>query len=73
MIGFVNKDIACLQTRLCHVDIHNHWLWQEVQTKCIHVNYILSGDMLTDRLTKLLLNTSFDQFVQQLGLIDISD
>ena len=32
-----------------------------------------SGEMLTDGLTKPLINTSFDQFVQQLGLVDVSD
>jgi hypothetical protein len=32
-----------------------------------------SGDMLTNRLTKPLLNTSFDQFIQQLGLVNVSD
>jgi hypothetical protein len=63
IIGLINKDIVHLQTCLCHVNIHNHWLWQEVQTKYICVDYVPSGDMLTDRLTKLLLNTSFDQFV----------
>jgi hypothetical protein len=73
MIGLVNKDIARLQTRLRHVDIHNHWLWQEVQTKRICVDYVPSGDMLADGLTKPLLNTSFDQFIQQLGLVDVSD
>jgi hypothetical protein len=29
--------------------------------------------MLADGLTKPVINTSFDRFIQQLGLIDISD
>jgi len=60
-VGLVNKDIMRLQTRLRHVDIHNHWLRQEVQTKRIRVDYVPSGDMLAD------------QFIQQLRLIDVSD
>ena len=72
-IGLINKDIARLQTRLRHVDIHNHWLRQEVQAKRIRVDYMPSGEMLADGLTKPLINTSFDQFVQQLGLVDVSD
>jgi hypothetical protein len=72
-IGLVTKDIARLQTRLRHVDIHNHWLRQEVQAKRIRVDYMPSGEMLADGLTKPLINTSFDQFVQQLGLVDVSD
>jgi hypothetical protein len=31
------------------------------------------GEMLTDGLMKPLINTSFDQFVQQLGLVNVSD
>jgi hypothetical protein len=50
-----------------------HWLRQEVQAKRIRVDYVPSGDMLADGLTKPLLNTSFDQFVQQLGLVNVSD
>jgi hypothetical protein len=50
-----------------------HWLQQEVQAKHICVDYVPSGDMLADRLTKLLLNTLFDQFIQQLGLVNVSD
>jgi hypothetical protein len=72
-IGLVNKDIARLQTRLCHVDIHNHWLRQEAQAKRIRVDYMPSGEMLADGLTKPLINTSFDYFVQQLGLVDVSN
>jgi hypothetical protein len=72
-VGLVNKDITRLQTRLRHVDIHNHWLRQEAQNKRICVDYVPSGDMLADGLTKPIINTSFDKFIQQLGLIDISD
>ena len=73
MIGLINKDIARFQTCLCHVNIHNYWLRQEVQTKHICVDYMPSGEMLADGLTKPIINTSFDQFVQQLGLVDVSD
>ena len=72
-VGLVNKDITRLQTRLRHVDIHNHWLRQEAQAKRICIDYVPSGDMLADGLTKPVINTSFDRFIQQLGLIDISD
>ena len=27
-----------LQTKLTHVDIHSHWLRQEVQRQTIHIN-----------------------------------
>ena len=31
MIGLLSKEDPQLQTKLCHVDIHHHWLHQEVQ------------------------------------------
>ena len=31
MIHLVTEEIACLQTKLRHVDIHNHWLRQEIR------------------------------------------
>jgi hypothetical protein len=72
-IGLINKDIARLQTRLRHVDIHNHWLRQEAQAKRIRVDYVPSGDMLADGLTKPIINTSFDAFIHQLGLVEVSE
>jgi hypothetical protein len=37
------------------------------------MDYMPSGEMLANSLTKPLINTSFDQFVQQLGLVNVSD
>ena len=33
MIGILTKDLLKLTIKLWHVDIHQHWLWQEVQEK----------------------------------------
>jgi len=55
------------------VDIHNHWLRQEVQNQMIIVQYTPSNDMIADGLTKALTKDSFDRFKRQVGLIDISD
>ena len=66
-------DIALLQTKLQHVDIHNHWLRQEISNGPIQVDYTLSQDMLADGLTKVLQNNVFWNFVQQLGLVDVQE
>lgn len=71
-IQLVNKDIAKLQTKLRHVDIHNHWLRQEAQLDRISVEYRPTADMIADGLTKVLTNTSFQKFVKQIGLADVS-
>src|SRR5438270_4927448 len=47
-IRLVTADITLLQTKLRHVDIHNHWLWQEVTTGRIAVEYTPSQDMQAD-------------------------
>ena len=64
MIRLVTAEIALLQTKLRYVDIHNHWLWQEVSMKRITVEYTPSQDMLADGLTKVLQNNAFEIFVR---------
>ena len=40
IIRLVTEKIACLQTKLQHINIHNHWLRQEVRDEQITVKYI---------------------------------
>ena len=72
-IRLVTTDVGQLQTKLRHVDIHNHWLRQEVSANRIAVEYTPSKEMIADGLTKSLQASAFDDFVGQLGLVDISD
>jgi hypothetical protein len=72
-IRLVTDEIARLQTRLRHVDIHNHWLRQEVLSQRIIVQYTPSSEMIADGLTKALSEKNFVRFVNQIGLYDISD
>lgn len=72
-IKLVNKELGQLHTRLRHVDIHNHWLRQEAENGTIAVEYTPTTNMLADGLTKALNNLAFRDFVQQLGLIDVSE
>ena len=57
---------------LRHVDIHNHWLRQEVQRQSIIVQYTPSEQMIADGLTKALLKDGHEKFKRQIGLTDIS-
>jgi len=72
-IGLVTKEIAQLKTKLRHVDIHNHWLRQEVERGTIAVEFTPSGDMIADGLTKALQGLKFETFRHQIGLVDISN
>ena len=70
-IRLVNADVAVLQTKLRHVDIHNHWLRQCAARKQIKVDYKPTGSMLADGLTKALPQASFERFRAELGLEDL--
>jgi hypothetical protein len=72
-IRLVEAEIALLQTKLRHVDIHNHWLRQEAARGRIKVQYTPTNEMIADGLTKSLYAEQHQQFVQQLGLVDIQD
>ena len=54
MIRLVHAEIALLQTKLRHVDIHNHWLYQEAIYRRIKVSYTLTDTIIVDGLAKSL-------------------
>src|SRR2546430_17391404 len=70
-IRLVNTEIATLKTQLRHVDIHNHWLRQEVMEDRIEVTYTPSSALMADGLTKALQGPKFKEFIKQLNLVDI--
>ncbi|KND86466.1 Copia protein [Tolypocladium ophioglossoides CBS 100239] len=68
-IRLVNLDSPRIKTALKHVDVHNCWARQAYQEGHFKVTY--TAEMLADGLTKALPGQRFDQFVKQLGLVDI--
>ncbi|XP_044715969.1 reverse transcriptase (RNA-dependent DNA polymerase) domain-containing protein [Hirsutella rhossiliensis] len=72
-IRIVTAEVATLRTKLRHVDIHNHWLRQEITNGTLEVKYTPSAEMMADGLTKALQGPKFQAFVNQIGLHDISD
>jgi hypothetical protein len=67
-VGLLTKEDPELKTRLRHVDIHHHWLRQEVQSKKIHIRWQSTDSMPADGLTKPLTNEKHQEFVRMLGL-----
>ena len=67
-IRILCKDDPMIHTRLRHVDIHQHWLRQEVQTKRIQIDWIPTSHMPADGLTKVLVGQRFHNFIRLLGL-----
>jgi hypothetical protein len=71
-IRLVKEELIQLRTKLRHVDIHNHWLRQEVTQGRIDVIYTPSAQLLADGFTKSLPRESFETFIKQLRLADLS-
>ncbi|KJZ71678.1 hypothetical protein HIM_08939 [Hirsutella minnesotensis 3608] len=71
-IRLMTEEIASLKTKLRHVDVHNHWLRQEVQKGTIKVTYRPSTELVADGLTKALQGSKFVEFTRQLGLHNIT-
>lgn len=51
-----------LQTKLRHVDIHSHWLRQEVQRHSIDIQWVPTKETIADGLTKALTTVKHEAF-----------
>jgi len=65
-IRLVKAATPKLKTTLRHVDIHHHWLRQEVQEKKIDLAYVQTNSQPADGLTKLLPHQQHKNWVSQL-------
>ncbi|KAJ5343424.1 uncharacterized protein N7506_003248 [Penicillium brevicompactum] len=70
-VDLLRKEDPQLRTKLRHVDIHRHWLRQEVQEGRISVEWVPTAEMAADGLTKLLPRKKHQKFVEMLGLVDL--
>jgi hypothetical protein len=78
-IRLVSGEISRLQTKLRHVDIHNHWVTrrQEPRKGRIAVDYTPTRKMMANGLTRSLPPSEFENFyllffLKQVNLIDIT-
>jgi len=71
-IRLLTKDLPTLVTKLKHVDIRQHWLREQIADNRINIAWISTSHMPADGLTKSLPKQKHQNFVQQLGLVDIS-
>jgi hypothetical protein len=72
-IRLLVQEAAKLQTKLRHVDIHSHWLRQEVQRKTIQLQWQATSKMVADGLTKPLRKVLFRNFIEMVGLEDLEE
>ena len=72
-MSLLTNKSAKLVTKLKHVDIHNHWLRQEVQEKRIKLVWVPTAKMPADGLTKPLGRQKHVVFREMIGLTDMTD
>ena len=65
------KDSPKLVTKLKHIDIHQHWLRQEVANGNINIEWVSTNDMVANGLTKALPDQKHAKFIKQLNLVNI--
>ena len=71
-IRLMDKSAPKLVTKLKHIDIHQHWVRQEVQEHSLQIEWVPTSEMPADGLTKELPQQKHEAFIRQLHLADIS-
>jgi hypothetical protein len=71
-IRILTKEAPKLDSKLRHIDIHQHWLRQEVQKRRIALQWLPTADMPADGLTKQLPSQKHATFIEQLNLVNIA-
>jgi hypothetical protein len=72
-IQLVCEESAKLQSKLRHVNIHNHWLRQEYASGRVQIEWKETTQIVADGMTKALALPKFIGFVGQLGLQEIGE
>ena len=71
-IRLLTAETPQINTKLKHIDIHGHWLRQEIANGALQIQWVPTTEMPADGLTKALPRQRFEIFIKQLGLVDIS-
>ncbi|KAI9035026.1 reverse transcriptase, partial [Aspergillus affinis] len=72
-VRILQSEDSSLPTRLRHIDIHQHWLRQEVQNGQIAVEWVATANMPADGLTKILPIQKHRNFMKMLNLHEFID
>jgi len=70
-VRIVSSEQPTITTKLRHVDIHQFWLRQEVQSGKFIIQWVPTTEMIADGLTKPLSKQPHQSFLNMLGLRDI--
>lgn len=70
-IRLVTTTAPRLITRLKHIDVHQLWVRQEVQAGKLATQWVPTGQMRADGLTKALIGQKHENFLKHLNMTDI--
>jgi hypothetical protein len=70
-VTLLTAEHAKIDTKLRHVDIHGHWVRQEVSKGKINIKWVPTAKMVADGLTKILPRQKHEEFVRMLRMEDI--
>jgi hypothetical protein len=70
-VQILEREDPIFKTQLKHIDVHNHWLRQEVQKRTIHIQWIPTSQMPADGFTKQLPTQRHEEFIKMLNLVNI--
>jgi hypothetical protein len=51
-----------------HIDIHQHWIREQLAAKKVHLEDVHTGEQVADVFTKPLAKEKFQKFREMLGL-----
>ena len=71
-IRLMLMDSPKLVTKLKHMDIHSHWVRQEVARGRFKLEWVSTNDMPADGFTKSLPRQQHEKFIKMLNLVDIT-
>ena len=71
-VDLVNKTALLISTKLCHVDIHQHWLRERIQDRIFNIEHLSMNEILADDLMKSLLCQKHENFMQLLKMLNLS-
>src|SRR5437667_11844969 len=70
-LRLLKEDSAKLNTKLRHVDIHQHWLRQEYAVRRVLFEWKPITEMIADGFTKALPRQKFQKYIKLVGSEDI--
>jgi hypothetical protein len=71
-VDLLTKVNSLFRTKLKHIDVHHHWLRQEILAGNLDISWVPTNIMPADGLTKPLSYQKYQSFQKHLNMVNIS-